>query len=134
MKKGWNKLCAGSVTTSFSLILIDGGARPRVATLHSLCTDPANFTSKRALQGPFSGPRIRDETISPGPENTIGLLQIALSPNRPHNNFFVRIQTVDVWQPKFQSIPLCAVDARISNLQFGSSLYKDGVHEAQLKL
>jgi hypothetical protein len=46
---------------------------------------------------------------------------------------FVRIQTVDVWQPKFQSIPLCAVDARISNLQFGSSLYKDGVHEAQLK-
>jgi hypothetical protein len=42
----------------------------------------------------------------------------------------LRIQTVDVCEPKFQSMPLCAVDARNSNLQCGSSLLKDGVHEA----
>jgi hypothetical protein len=41
-----------------------------------------------------------------------------------------RIQTVDVCEPKFRSMPLCAVDAHNSNLQCGSSLPKDGVHEA----
>jgi hypothetical protein len=41
-----------------------------------------------------------------------------------------RIQTLDACESKFQSIPLCAVDAHISNLQSGSSLPKDGVHEA----
>jgi hypothetical protein len=41
-----------------------------------------------------------------------------------------QIQTVDVCESKFQSIPLCAVDAHNSTLQSGSSLPKDGVHEA----
>jgi hypothetical protein len=41
-----------------------------------------------------------------------------------------RIQTVDVCESKFQSIPLCAVDAPTSTLQTGNSLPKDGVHEA----
>jgi len=41
-----------------------------------------------------------------------------------------RIQTVDVCESKFQSIPLCAVDAPTSTLQTGNSLSKDGVHEA----
>ena len=40
------------------------------------------------------------------------------------------IQTIDVCESKFQSMPLCAVDAHNSNLQCGSSLPKDGVHEA----
>jgi hypothetical protein len=42
----------------------------------------------------------------------------------------LQIQTVDVCEPKFQSMPLCAVDAHNPNLQCGSSLPKDGVHEA----
>ena len=41
-----------------------------------------------------------------------------------------RIQTVDACESKFQSIPLCAVDARTSTLHSGNSLSKDGVHEA----
>jgi hypothetical protein len=42
----------------------------------------------------------------------------------------LRIQTVDVCESNFQSMPLCVVDARNSNLQSASSLPKDGAHEA----
>ena len=45
-------------------------------------------------------------------------------------NFSSRIQTVDVWKPKFQSIPLCAVDLHFSSLRTGCSFSKEGVHEA----
>jgi len=41
-----------------------------------------------------------------------------------------QIQTVNACEPKFQSMPLCAVDAHNPNLHCGSSLPKDGVHEA----
>jgi hypothetical protein len=65
-------------------------------------------------------------------------------PERSHRNTliavagkeecFIRIQTVDVWESKFQSIPLCAVDLPNSTLQSASSLTKDGVHEELLEL
>jgi len=47
---------------------------------------------------------------------------------------FDAYQFVYVWQSKFQSIPLCPVDAGTSTLRSGSSLSKDGVHEAETEV
>src|ERR1700719_3435171 len=40
-------------------------------------------------------------------------------------------QLVYVWQSKFQSIPLCAVDARSPSLQTCSLLYEEGGYETK---
>jgi hypothetical protein len=40
-------------------------------------------------------------------------------------------QFVYVWQSKFQSIPLCAVDAGSPSLQTSSLFYEEGVYETK---
>jgi hypothetical protein len=51
--------------------------------------------------------------------------------NRGERFYFTRYQFVYVWQSKFQSIPLCAVDARPPRLLASSLLYEEGVYETK---
>src|ERR1700676_5252124 len=102
-----------------------------VAVRSLVAAGQASFPSKRAFQNRFSGARVCDETIVGGLAMTSRVFRSKWHHNDRQENIFIRIQTVDVWESKFQSIPLCAVDARNSILQSGSSLPKDGVHEAQ---
>jgi hypothetical protein len=44
---------------------------------------------------------------------------------------FNEYQFVYVWQSKFQSIPLCAVDAGSPSLHASSLLYEEGVYETK---
>ena len=73
--------------------------------------------------------RVPDFQVSRPERSKVGCIEMM------HRRTFIDgMQTVDAWKSKFQSIPLCAVDARTSNLRSGISLYKDGVHEAQLDM
>jgi hypothetical protein len=73
--------------------------------------------------------RVPEFQVSRAKHSKVGCIEMIQK-----RTFFARIQTVDALKPKFQLISLCAVDAHTSNLRSGSSLFKDGVHEAQLDL
>jgi hypothetical protein len=65
----------------------------------------------------FSGARICDETI---PENSISREVNLKRQCTEKMAKQLRIQTADVCEPKFRSMPLCAVDAHNFNLRCGS--------------
>jgi len=92
-----------------------------------LATVPASLAKKWARQNLFWIAKACGEMMPEDAEITRRTSQSAV---RRRGGKKTRIQTVDVCESKFQSIPLCVVDARDSTLQSGSSLPKDGVHEA----
>src|ERR1022692_1893389 len=100
---------------------------PRIATgsRFLVAEAPANFTSKKALRNQFGEARTRYETIPGRSEITSKAFQRRLHWNERQGNIFIRIQTVDVCKPKFQSISLCAVDAHISRLQTSSLFHEE---------
>src|SRR5580704_13631457 len=57
--------------------------------------------------------------------------ELRLDETRRERNFFDEHQIVYVWQSKFQSMPLCAVDAQAPSLHASSSISEEGVYETK---